>query len=89
MHKNNKNSFEDENKIIFHNFIFLKRFSVGKLFQTQKCAIESKAFNFINLAKVLRQKEVCDNLQSKSNISDTLVVVYNINSSFKSTLFNY
>ena len=69
--------------------MFLKRFSVGKLFQTRKCAIESKAFNFINLAKVLRQKEVCDNVQSKSNISDILVVVYNISSSFKSTLFNY
>ena len=54
--------------------MFFKRFSVGKSFQTRKCAIESKAFNFINLAKVLRQKEVCDNVQSKSNISDILVV---------------
>ena len=50
---------------------------------------KSKAFNFINLPKHLRSKEVPDNLLSNFDISDIPMVVYNLNSSIRSTLFNY
>ena len=50
---------------------------------------KSKAFDFINLPKILRSKEVCDNLPSNFNISDIPIVVYNLNPSVRSTLFNY
>ena len=50
---------------------------------------KSKAFDFINIPKILRSKEVRDNLPSNFNISDIPMVVYNLNPSIRSTLFNY
>ena len=50
---------------------------------------KSKAFDFINLPKLLRSKKVCDNLPSNFDISDIPMVVYNLNPSIRSTLFNY
>ena len=52
-------------------------------------AFKGKAFDFINLPNILRWKEVCDNLPSNFNISDIPMVVYNINPSIRSTMFNY
>ena len=49
---------------------------------------KSKAFDFINLAQILRSKEVRDNLPSNFSISDIPMVVYNLNPSIRSTLFN-
>ena len=40
---------------------------------------KSKIFDFINLPKILRSKEMCDNLRSNFDISDILMVVYNLN----------
>ena len=42
---------------------------------------KSKAFDFINLPKILRSKKVCDNLPSYFDISDIPMVVYNLNCS--------
>ena len=50
---------------------------------------KSKSFDFINLPKILRSKEVCDNLPSYFDISDIPMVVSNLNPSLRSTLFNY
>ena len=50
---------------------------------------KSKTFDFINLPKISRLKEVCDNLPSNFNISDIPVVIYNLNPSTRSTRFNY
>ena len=50
---------------------------------------KSKAFDFINLPKILRSKEVPDNLRFNFDISDIPMVVCNLNPSIKSTLFNY
>ena len=50
---------------------------------------KSKAFDFINLYKILRSKEVCDKLPSNFDISDIPMVVYNLNPYLRSTLFNY
>ena len=47
---------------------------------------KSRAFDFINLPKILRSKEVCDNLPSNFDVSDMPIVV---NPSIRSTLFNY
>ena len=55
----------------------------------QNLSFKSKAFDFINLPKILRSKEVCDNLPSNFDISDILTVVYNFNPSIRSTFFNY
>ena len=52
-------------------------------------SFKSKAFDFINLPKILMSKEVCDNLPSNFNISDIPMVVYNLNPSIRLTLFNY
>ena len=38
---------------------------------------------------MLRSKEVCDNLPSNFDISDISTLVYNLNPSIRSTLFNY
>ena len=48
-----------------------------------------KAFDFINLLKILKSKEVCDNLPSNFDASDIPMVVYNLNPSIRSILFNY
>ena len=50
---------------------------------------KSKAFDFINIPKILRSKEVRDNLPSNFNISDIPMVVYNLNPSIRSTLLSY
>ena len=50
---------------------------------------KSKAFDFINLPKILRSKEVCDNLLSSFDIFDIPMVLYHLNSSIRLTLFNY
>ena len=50
---------------------------------------KSKAFDFINLPKILRSKEVCDNLPSNFDISDIPMVVYDLNPSIRLILFNY
>ena len=56
-----------------------------------KCILtfKSKAFEFINLPKTLRSKQVCKNLPSYFRISDIPMVVYNLYPSIKLTLFNY
>ena len=41
-----------------------------------------------NLPKILRSKEVSDNLPSNFDVSDIPMVVYNLNPSIRSTLFN-
>ena len=43
---------------------------------------KSKAFNFINLPKLLRSKEVCKNLPSNVDISDIRMAVYVLNPSY-------
>ena len=50
---------------------------------------KSKAFDFINLPKILRSKEVCNNPPSNFDISNIPMVVYNLNPSITLTLFNY
>ena len=50
---------------------------------------KSKAFDYINLPKILRSKDVCDNLPSNCDISDIPMVVYNLNPSIRLTLFNH
>ena len=50
---------------------------------------KSKAFDFINLLKILRYKKLCDNFTSNFDISDITMVVYNLNPSVRSTLFNF
>ena len=50
---------------------------------------KSKTFDFVNLPKVLRSKEVCNNLQSNFDISDIPMVVYYLSPSIRSTFFNY
>ena len=52
-------------------------------------SFKSKAFDFINLPKILMSKEVCDNLPSNFNISHIPMIVYNLNPSIRLTLFNY
>ena len=47
---------------------------------------KSKAFDFINLSRILRSEEVCDNLPSNFNISAIPMVVYNLSPSLRSTL---
>ena len=56
-----------------------------------KCNLtfKSSTFDFINLPKILRSKEVCDNFPSNFDIFDIPVVVYNLDPSTRSTLFNY
>ena len=48
---------------------------------------KSKAFDFINLPKILRSKEKWDNLPSNFDISNIPMVVYNLNLSIRVTLF--
>ena len=50
---------------------------------------KSKAFDFVNLPKILRSKEVCNNLPSNFDISHIPMVVYNLNPSITLTHFNY
>ena len=50
---------------------------------------KSKAFDFINLPKILRSKKVRDNLPSNFNTSDISMVVYSLNPSIRSTMFNF
>ena len=50
---------------------------------------KSKAFDFSSFPKILRSKKVCDNRPSNFNISDIPMVVYNLNPSIRSNLFNY
>ena len=50
---------------------------------------KSNAFDFINLPKILRSKEVCDNLPSNLDVFDIPMVVYILILSIASTLFNY
>ena len=63
---------------------------IEKFIPKYRCdlAFKSKPFNFINLPKILRSKEVCDNVPSNFNISDIPMVVYNLNPSIRSTLFD-
>ena len=49
----------------------------------------SKSFDFIDLPKTLRSKEVCDNPPSNFYISDIPMVVYNLNPSIRSILLSY
>ena len=48
-----------------------------------------KVFNFINLPKVLRSKDACNNLPFNCDISDIPKVVFNLNPCIRSTIFNY
>ena len=50
---------------------------------------KSKAFDFINLLKILKSKEVCDNLLSNFDIFHIPMALYHLNSSIRLTLFNY
>ena len=52
-----------------------------------KLTFKSKVFDFINLCKILKSKEMCDNLPSNFDISDIPIVVYNLNPSIRVTLF--
>ena len=65
--------------------------SIKKSIPKYRCNLtfKSKAFEFINLPKIFRLKEVCDNLLSNFDISETSMVVYNLNSSIRLILFNY
>ena len=65
--------------------------TIKKYIPKYRCNLtfKSKAFDFINLPKMLKWKEVCDNLPSNFNISDFPMVVYNLNPSIRSILFNY
>ena len=64
---------------------------IKKYFPKYRCNLtfKSKAFDFINLPKILRSKEVWDHLPSNFNISGIPMVFYNLNPSIRSTLFNY
>ena len=64
---------------------------IKKFIPKYRCNLtsKSKAFVFINIPKILRSKEVCDNRPSNFNISDIPMVVYNLNPSIRSTLFDY
>ena len=46
---------------------------------------KSKAFDFINLSRILRSEDVCDNLPSSFNISAIPMVVYNLSPSLRSS----
>ena len=56
---------------------------------TEKCfpkyrsnwTFESKAFDFINFTKIIRRKEMCNNLLSNVGISYIPMVIYNLNPS--------
>ena len=48
---------------------------------------KSKAFDFINLPKILRSKEKWDNLPFNFDTSNIPMVVYNLNLSIRLTLF--
>ena len=50
---------------------------------------KSKSFDFINLPKLLRSKKVDNNLPFNVEVSDIPMVIYNLNSSIRSTHFNY
>ena len=65
----------------------IKQLSTSKY----RCSLTFKgnAFDFINLPKNLRSKEVCNNLKSNVDISDITMVVYNLNPSIRSAFFNY
>ena len=56
-----------------------------------RCSLtfKSKAFEFINLLKILRSKEVFDNFASKFDISDIPMAIYCLNPSIRLTLFSY
>ena len=102
---NHINDFlKDQNSQIFYNQWYLMALDIieTKLFNEPKeilkksipkyrcnSTFKSKAFYFINLSKILRSKEVCDNLLSNFDISDIPMVVYNLNPSNRWTLFNY
>ena len=96
--------FNDQNSEFFYNQWYLMALNVieTKLFKEPKKIIKisilkyrfnltfkSKAFDFISLPKILRSKEVCDNLPCNFDVSDILMVVYNLNLSIISNLFNY
>ena len=68
----------------------LKEF-IKKSISKHRCNLtfKSKAFDFINLPKILRSKKVRDNLPSNFNTSDISMVVYSLNPSIRSTLFNF
>ena len=63
--------FKEPNKII------------NKSIPKYRCNLtfESKAFHFINLPKILKLKEICENLPSNFDIFDIPMVVYNLNPS--------
>ena len=46
---------------------------------------ESKSFDFISLPKLLRSKKVYNNLPFNFEVSDIPMVIYNLNSSIRST----
>ena len=94
----------DQNAQFFYNQWYLMALDIikAKLFKEPEETIKksipkyrynltftSKAFNFTNLPKTLRSKEVCDNTPSKFDISDICMVLYNLNPFARSTLFNY
>ena len=49
---------------------------------------KSNPFDFINLPKLLRSKKVDDNLPFNVEVSDIPMVIYNLDSSIRSTHFN-
>ena len=75
-----------ETKLFKESKEFIKK-SISKY----RCNLtfKSKAFDFINLPKILRSKKVRDNLPSNFNTSDISMVVYSLNPSIRSTLFNF
>ena len=94
----------DQKSLLFYNQWCLMTVDIieTKLFREPKVIIKKsipkyrcnltfkiKAFDFANLPKILRSKEVCDNLPSNFDISDIPMVVYYLNPSIRSTLVNY
>ena len=57
--------------------------TIEKSFPKYRCnwTFKSKAFDFINLPKILKWNEVCNNLPSNFEISDIPTLVYNLNPS--------
>ena len=65
--------------------------TIKKYISKYRCnlTLKSKAFHFTSYPKILTSKKVCDNLSSNLDIFDIPMVVYNLNFSIRSTLFNY
>lgn len=71
------------------NYLTIVRKLLKNLFLNAECnlTIKSKAFDFIDLPKVLRSEKVCHNFPSNLDISNILMLFHNPNLSIISTFF--